>query len=89
MTAHTKILVSHAHRFILKDESCVRAQKWEYELTPYDLPSNPCIKLSTLSLFAGVVQGHAMAGLDAGQGESQKVQLLKYILPNEVAWPTR
>ena len=44
---------------------------------------------SLLSLFAGVVQGHAMAGLDAGQGESQKVQLLKYILPNEVAWPTR
>ena len=89
MTAHTNIVVSHAHRFILKDESCVRAQIWEYELTPYDLPSNPCIKLSTLSLFAGVVQGHAMAGLDAGQGESQKVQLLKYILPNEVTWPTR
>ena len=45
---------------------------------------------SLLSLFAGVVQGHAMAGLvDAGQGESQKVQLLKYILPNEVTWPTR
>ena len=44
---------------------------------------------SLLSLFAGVVQGHAMAGLDAGQGESQKVQLLKYILLNEVTWPTR